>query len=1108
MRLTDAPLTANDRIGKSATQGGTYDSIGGAVSGSTITSNAITSFSFFNIGALATETDVAVSGGNLVITDVNGGNTDDMLTISRNGANIRISDPNHTLTAGAGATQIDPNTVDVPFASISGNIQVNALGGNDLVTLDFSGGNMLPAGGLSYAGGTQTASPGDRLAIVGGSQGTVTYNYTNANDGNINMSAYGTVSYTGLEPISNSGTATDIIFNLPAGPNTITLADDGSGGNLMSRLSGATIEQTDFANPSGSVTVAAGNGADTIAVNTPPDLTASLTLTAGPAAFNTITFGGTVTLAPNKNLSGTASSLIAVNGNLTTSSAGTMTLTAADVSGSGNLSTGGGLVVDNTGTSTLSGVIAGGGATLTKQGLGTLVLPNTHTYGGPTQINSGVLNVNGSTSAASFFTVNGPGKLGGSGTVGGPVNINSGGSVAPGNSAGILNTGNVGFGGGSTFAVEINGATAGSGYDQLNVTGTVALGNATLALSGTHAPVAGQQFTIVSNDGADPITGTFSGLAEGATINNFLGSSLNASITYAYGTNNNDVVLTVFSPCTPQSTVYVDDSWVGTPIGADPDMGGPATSFGCDSFATIQAGVNAVTAGGTVNVAAGSYVENVTIPKALTLTGAGAASVFLTPAVSNPNCGGAGGGSLCAGASNLILVQADNVTISGLTLDGDNPSLTSGQVFGGADIDARNGIITNHLAGVFNNLEVHHTAVKNIWLRGMYASSGGTFNFHDNTVQNVQANPASIGMFNFGGAGAYTNNNVSLCNDAISSNHSRGTTYTGNTVTTSGSGIHTDNAGDGGGAGDIISGNTVTNSQAFGYGIWTFVPYLPVTVSNNTVTNVDVGLASAGGISTPVASTFTGNTVDGQNKVNSTGVYLTTDEFGFGQGNNLVEFKSNTVVNNLDGFYLEAKDSTGAAPISEFNKPPVAVNVSEPGYMRASAKQASAPDVALTLTANVSFNRIVNNTGSSVTHANNLGTLAGTFENNWFGCNAGPNNPGCGNVVGSGVDFDPWIVLGISAAPSTIPPGGSTTVTADMTHNSNGAVPSVTEFVPQVAVTFGAVNGTVFPTSGTISSGQKLRPLLRIQPAAAALRRRSTTRQSRRQSMCRRRTLT
>jgi hypothetical protein len=636
------------------------------------------------------------------------------------------------------------------------------------------------------------------------------------------------------------------------------------------------------------------------------------------------------------------------------------------------------------------------------------------------------------------------------------------------------NEGNGGLGSNSyTFTITKSGVGAAS-VDYNTVDGSATAPSDYTAIPAT--PVSflsadtSKQFTVFVNgdttfEGNEAFTAHLSN-AVGATISDADGT----------GTITNDDACAVFA------TVYVDDDWVGTAPGTDPDGVGPATSFGCDSFATIQGGVNGVSSGGTVNVAAGTYTENVTIAQPLTLTGAGAASVMLRPATSNPNCGGAGGGSLCAGGSNLILVQASNVTISGLTLDGDNPGLTSGEVFGGADIDARNGIITNHLMGVYNSLEVHHTTVKNIYLRGMYASSGGTFNFHDDTVQNVQANPASIGMFNFAGAGAYTNNNVSACNDAISSNHSRGTTYTGNTVTTSASGIHSDNAGDSGGTNDTISGNTVTNSQTFGYGIWVFVAYKTVHVQNNTVTNTDVGYAVFGdsGSTTstkpnepgdghtpgrpapvsvnvpesgsaiqrpntpntppapPYAASFTGNTVDGQNKANSTGVYFTTSQIGFGSGNPKVEFKSNTVVNNVDGFYLEA----------------------ETGF---------------TLETAASFNRIVNNTNSQVTQASGAGltgTLNGSMENNWWGCNAGPNNVGCGPVVGSGVDFNPWLVLGTSASPNPIAPGGMTTVTADMTHNSDSLVPSVVDFVPPVGVSFTATQGTILPATGTITNGQ------------------------------------
>lgn len=84
---------------------------------------------------------------------------------------------------------------------------------------------------------------------------------------------------------------------------------------------------------------------------------------------------------------------------------------------------------------------------------------------------------------------------------------------------------------GSDLAIVINGTTPGTQYNQLTVVGAVNLTGVDLVLSGSHIPVAAQTFTIVDNDGADAITGTFTGLAQGATIANFLGSGLNAQIT-------------------------------------------------------------------------------------------------------------------------------------------------------------------------------------------------------------------------------------------------------------------------------------------------------------------------------------------------------------------------------------------------------------------------------------------------------------------------------------------------------------------------------------------------------------------------------------------------
>src|SRR6185436_14027061 len=49
------------------------------------------------------------------------------------------------------------------------------------------------------------------------------------------------------------------------------------------------------------------------------------------------------------------------------------------------------------------------------------------------------------------------------------------------------------------------------------------------------------------------------------------------------------------NPAPVAGVIYVDDSWLGTTPGTDPDGAGPATNFGVDSFATVQGGVSAAT---------------------------------------------------------------------------------------------------------------------------------------------------------------------------------------------------------------------------------------------------------------------------------------------------------------------------------------------------------------------------------------------------------------------------------------------------------------------------------------------------------------------------------
>jgi hypothetical protein len=133
-------------------------------------------------------------------------------------------------------------------------------------------------------------------------------------------------------------------------------------------------------------------------------------------------------------------------------------------------------------------------------------------------------------------------------TSGGPLTLATGGtgSVQPltsGTDANVAPAA-LGFVAGSNLAIVISGAAQ---YSQLNVAGDINLTGANLVLSGAYTPVAGQTFTVVSNSGTHPISGTFNGLPEGATILNFLGSGLDAVISYVGG-DGNDVVLKAVTP--------------------------------------------------------------------------------------------------------------------------------------------------------------------------------------------------------------------------------------------------------------------------------------------------------------------------------------------------------------------------------------------------------------------------------------------------------------------------------------------------------------------------------------------------------------------------------
>lgn len=417
--------------------------------------------------------------------------------------------------------------------------------------------------------------------------------------------------------------------------------------------------------------------------------------------------------------------------------------------------------------------------------------------------------------------------------------------------------------------------------------------------------------------------------------------------------------------------VYVDDNYVGLPADALVDWpyaGAGTHIIGYDAFATVQGGVAAVTNGGIVHVANGSYAENVAIAKPLHLLGSGDGTV-LFPAVSNVGLPDPDQGPSLRG-SQMIAVTANDVEIAGMMLNGDNPALTSAVVRNGADIDARNGIIQGD-PGPYSGFHVHHCTVTNIYLRGIYARSplpADAFNIHDNVVGNVMGGQQSIAIMNFGGGGVIAGNIVVDANDAIAANWSTGTRFETNTVLRSGSGVHTDNNGGSGGIADVLTGNVVQDGASQAYGVWVFAPYRDVTVSGNTVTNVDVGLALAGQ-QTPVSVLFTNNTVIGNMAADGAGVYLTTSLWGYGSSDVTAVFQGNFISNTVAGFFLES-------------------------------------EAGMTLTLTAFDNSVGGNTA-----AVDLNPLGGTFavnaSGNWWGANTAA---GVAALMPAGVvDYTPWL---------------------------------------------------------------------------------------------------
>ncbi len=275
-------------------------------------------------------------------------------------------------------------------------------------------------------------------------------------------------------------------------------------------------------------------------------------------------------------------------------------------------------------------------------------------------------------------------------------------------------------------------------------------------------------------------------------------------------------------------TVYVDDS---AAPGGDGTLALP--------FQTIAAGITAVLPGGIVSVADGTYVENPSIAKSLTLQGANAGTAG--SATRGPESIISTNGNQTA----VVGVTAANVTINGFTIDGDDPLVTGAPLASGDDSNVFYGV---RPTGTVGNLTVSNNIIKKVFvgLRGDVAGQGNvvTANWFDR-----------IGNFDFGYA-------VSIRNNYYAN-------VTNNKMTKAWTGIHINNHnGAGGPASFLMTGNDI-HSYAGGILYWLqYNQATGATISGNTITAETGAVANNFGIlvvsnQDAVNSTFTSNAISG-----------------------------------------------------------------------------------------------------------------------------------------------------------------------------------------------------------------------------------------------------
>lgn len=143
----------------------------------------------------------------------------------------------------------------------AGTVRVNTGGGNDIMTVDFSGGALCAFGGVTFNAGSGI----DILAVNNGSFGTIVHTTTGGLGGNMMFDGSRPLAYSGLETVNDRTTAVNLVYAGTAQNDTLRFQTTAAslGPITLQFNQGAGTTGVNFANKT-NLYVNGGGGSDSL----------------------------------------------------------------------------------------------------------------------------------------------------------------------------------------------------------------------------------------------------------------------------------------------------------------------------------------------------------------------------------------------------------------------------------------------------------------------------------------------------------------------------------------------------------------------------------------------------------------------------------------------------------------------------------------------------------------------------------------------------------------------------------------------------------------------------------------------------------------------------